>query len=107
MTAQRTSARLADGREIIYYDETPDPVRILDDPRDLPQVESLSTARYDRLTGEWVGIAGHRQTRIYHPPTDQCPLCPSTPNNQSEIPSPEYDVVVFENTFHDVVVRIA
>ncbi len=99
MTAQRTSARLADGREIIYYDETPDPVRILDDPRDLPQVESLSTARYDRLTGEWVGIAGHRQTRIYHPPTDQCPLCPSTPNNQSEIPSPEYDVVVFENRF--------
>ncbi len=99
MTLQRTSARLADGREIIYFDETPGAVRVLDDPRDLPPVESLSTARYDRLTGEWVGIAGHRQTRTYHPPADQCPLCPSTSVNSSEIPSPTYDVVVFENRF--------
>ena len=99
MTLTRISAQLADGREIIYFDEKPDRVRVLDDPRDLPKVESLSTARYDRLTGEWVGIAGHRQTRIYHPPTDQCPLCPSNPTNASEIPSPEYDVVVFENRF--------
>lgn len=99
MTVFRTSARLADGREIIYFDETPGAVRVLTDPRDLPRVESTSTARYDRITGEWVGIAGHRQTRIYHPPTDQCPLCPSTPVNSSEIPSPAYDVVVFENRF--------
>ena len=99
MSIIRTSARLADGREIIYFDESPGAVRILLDPRDLPKVESLSTARYDRLTGEWVGIAGHRQTRIYHPPTDQCPLCPSSPTNASEIPSPTYDVVVFENRF--------
>ena len=99
MTVHRTSARLADGREIIYFDETPDAIRVLEDPRDLPPVVSLSTARYDQLTGEWVGIAGHRQTRIYHPPTDQCPLCPSTPKNQSEIPSAGYDVVVFENRF--------
>ena len=99
MTLVRTSARLADGREIIYFDETPDAVRVLRDPRDLPAVESLSTARYDRLTGEWVGIAGHRQTRIYHPPADQCPLCPSSSGNASEIPSPTYDVVVFENRF--------
>ncbi len=99
MTLLRTSARLADGREIIYFDETPDAIRVLDDPRDLPTVESTSTARFDQLTGEWVGIAGHRQSRIYHPPTDQCPLCPSSANNSSEIPSPEYDVVVFENRF--------
>ena len=99
MTLTRIAARLADGREIIYFDESPDRVRILTDPRDLPKVESLSTARYDRLTGEWVGIAGHRQTRIYHPPADQCPLCPSSPSNASEIPSSNYDVVVFENRF--------
>lgn len=99
MTLTRISARLADGREIIYFDEQPDRVRVLQDPRDLPKVESLSTARFDRLTGEWVGIAGHRQTRIYQPPADQCPLCPSTATNASEIPSPEYDVVVFENRF--------
>src|SRR5205085_1488248 len=81
------------------FHESPDLVRVLHDPRDLPPVESVSTARFDRLTGEWVGIAAHRQTRIYHPPTDQCPLCPSTAVNQSEIPSAQYDVVVFENRF--------
>jgi len=99
VTLTRTSARLADGREIIYFDETPQAPRVLTDPRDLPTVESLSTARYDRLTGEWVGIAGHRQTRIYHPPANECPLCPSTPENHTEIPSPAYDVVVFQNRF--------
>jgi UDPglucose--hexose-1-phosphate uridylyltransferase len=99
VTATRTSARLADGREIIYFDEKPGECRVLTDPRDLPAVESMSSARYDRLTGEWVGIAGHRQTRIYHPPANECPLCPSTSTNASEIPSPTYDVVVFENRF--------
>jgi len=95
----RTSARMADGREIIYFDETPDAERVFDDPRDLPAVIPGSQVRYDALLDEWVGIAGHRQTRIYHPPANACPLCPSTPTNQSEIPSPDYDVVVFENRF--------
>lgn len=95
----RTSARLADDREIIYFDESPNAVRVLEDPRDLPTVESTSVARFDQLTGEWVGIAGHRQTRIYHPPAEACPLCPSSPANASEIPSAQYDVVVFENRF--------
>ena len=95
----RTSARLADGREIIYFDETPHAKRILEDPRDLAPVIPGSTVRYDALQDEWVGIAGHRQTRIYQPPAHACPLCPSTPSNASEIPSPDYDVVVFENRF--------
>ncbi|MEP6561814.1 MAG: galactose-1-phosphate uridylyltransferase, partial [Nakamurella sp.] len=67
--------------------------------RDLPPVIPGSQVRYDALTGEWVGIAGHRQTRIYHPPANACPLCPTTAENASEIPSPDYDVVVFENRF--------
>ena len=95
----RTSARLADGREIIYFDESPDEPRVLADPRDLPEVSNLSEIRYDALLHEWVGIAGHRLTRTYHPPANACPLCPSTPDNASEIPSPAYDVVVFENRF--------
>ena len=90
---------MADGRELIYFDETPDADRILDDPRELPAVIPGSRVRYDALLDEWVGIAGHRQTRTYHPPADACPLCPSTATNQSEIPSPDYDVVVFENRF--------
>ncbi|MET0967017.1 MAG: galactose-1-phosphate uridylyltransferase, partial [Nakamurella sp.] len=95
----RTTARMADGRELIYFDETPDAPRVLADERDLPAVIHGSQVRYDAITGEWVGIAGHRQTRTYHPPTNACPLCPSTPTNASEIPSPDYDVVVFENRF--------
>ena len=94
-----TKAAMADGREIIYYDEKPDAVRVFVDPRDIPPVIPGSQVRYDALLGEWVGIAGHRQTRTYHPPVNACPLCPSTPENQSEIPSPDYDVVVFENRF--------
>lgn len=96
---RRTEARMADGRQLIYFDETDHPGRVLDDPRDLPAVVPASEVRYDALLGEWVGIAGHRQTRTYHPPADACPLCPSSPTNPSEIPSPSYDVVVFENRF--------
>ena len=93
------TARMADGRELIYFDETHHEDRVLIDPRDLPEVVPGSQVRYDALLGEWVAIAGHRQTRIYHPPANACPLCPSTGRNPSEIPSPSYDVVVFENRF--------
>jgi UDPglucose--hexose-1-phosphate uridylyltransferase len=95
----KSVARMADGRELIYFDETPHEDRVPDDPRDLPEVIPGSQVRYDALLGEWVGIAGHRQTRTYHPPANACPLCPSSASNQSEIPSPSYDVVVFENRF--------
>ena len=95
----RTVTTMADGRQLIYFDETPDAARVLTDERDLPSVIPGSQVRYDALLGEWVGIAGHRQTRTYHPPANACPLCPSTPSNLSEIPSPAYDVVVFENRF--------
>ncbi len=97
-SVNRISARLADG-EIINFDESPNATEILTDPRDLPLVVPASQVRIDEILSEWVGIAGHRQTRMYQPPADACPLCPSTPENQSEIPSPDYDVVVFENRF--------
>jgi UDPglucose--hexose-1-phosphate uridylyltransferase len=97
--ARVLSARLSDGRELIYFDDSVDPVRLLTDSRDMPVVEPASVARYDALLGEWVGIAGHRQTRTYHPPANQCPLCPTRATFKTEIPSPDYDVVVFENRF--------
>lgn len=96
---RRTSIRLADGRELLYFDESADADRSRPDRRDLPAVESASQARYDVLTGQWVGIAGHRQTRTYHPPANACPLCPTSAEFASEIPAPDYDVVVFENRF--------
>lgn len=95
----RTAIRLADGRELIYFDEAAGQDRTLPDQRNLPIVEHHCQVRFDQLTGEWIAIAAHRQGRTYHPPADQCPLCPSTPLHQSEIPASDYDVVVFENRF--------
>ena len=91
--------RLADGRELIYFDDTPGAQRRLDDPRDLPPATTLSEVRYDAVLDEWVTVASHRQGRTHLPPTDECPLCPSRDGRQTEIPSDDYDVVVFENRF--------
>ena len=94
----RTAIRLADGRELIYFDER-DADRSAVDKRDLPPPPPASQLRLDPLVDEWVAFAAHRQTRTFLPPSHQCPLCPSTPDFASEIPSPDYDVVTFENQF--------
>jgi len=65
----------------------------------LSPVQVGSEARRDRLLDEWVVIASHRQDRTFLPANDQCPLCPSTDTMLTEIPAPEYEVVVFENRF--------
>jgi UDPglucose--hexose-1-phosphate uridylyltransferase len=103
----KKSARLADGREIIYFDETPGLNRAL--ARDLreglapvpaPGTWSPEQAvRWDPLLGEWVIIAAQRQERTFLPPPDQCPLDPSAPGRHTEVPADSYDVVVFENRF--------
>ena len=92
---------LADGRELIYFDEpaTHDDRTKLVDRRVLPTSHPSSTLRLDRILDEWVAIAGHRQTRTYLPPDSECPLCPSNATHLSEIPATDYDVVVFENRF--------
>jgi UDPglucose--hexose-1-phosphate uridylyltransferase len=96
---RRTAARLADGREIIYFDDRENAPRELDDRRDLPPRSNGSELRYDAALDEWVVIASHRQNRTHLPPSDECPLCPSTVDRRTEIPSSHYDVVVFENRF--------
>jgi len=90
---------LADGRQLIYFDDAPGSDRSGTDHRDLPATASTSQIRWDPLFNEWSVIAGHRQSRTYKPPTDSCPLCPSRPGRPSEIPAAEYDVAVFENRF--------
>ena len=95
----RTVSRLADGRELLYFDETPGIDRSQPDRRDIPAARTASEIRYDVLVDQWVVIAGHRQTRTHLPPTTQCPLCPSTSDRLTEIPASDYDVVVFENRF--------
>ena len=71
----KSSARLADGREIVYFDEAPglgrDHVR---DTRPLPpRIPGPQPPhgrpdwgiRWDRLAGEWVVIAAARQDRTF------------------------------------------
>jgi galactose-1-phosphate uridylyltransferase (family 1) len=94
----RTSRRLADGREILYFDSEPVP-RDAVDTRELPPVATHSQLRWDALLGEWVVIASHRQTRTFLPPADECPLDASRPGRPTEIPESSYQVVVFENRF--------
>jgi UDPglucose--hexose-1-phosphate uridylyltransferase len=105
----KSSTRLADGREIIYFDEEPGLDRVLvRDTRPLPPRRPGPPGpigapeqgiRWDPLAGEWVVIAAARQDRTFLPPADQCPLDPSTPGRPTEIPASSYDVVVFENRF--------
>ncbi|WP_406194581.1 galactose-1-phosphate uridylyltransferase [Kitasatospora sp. NBC_01560] len=95
----RTTAKLADGRELIYFDSDAAADRGTRDLRPLEAVSSRSEIRRDPATGAWVTIAAHRQSRIYHPPADECPLCPSRDGRLSEIPDADYQVAVFENRF--------
>jgi UDPglucose--hexose-1-phosphate uridylyltransferase len=96
---KKTLGRLADGREIIYFDESDDAQRELLDGRRLAGSPTKSEIRFDPLLREWVVMASHRQGRTHLPSSDDCPLCPSTDDRYTEIPSPSYDVVAFENRF--------
>ena len=96
---RRTPAFLADGREIIYFDHPDAPTRQTHDPRDLAPVSTSSQVRHDPVLDEWVVLATHRQDRTHLPPTHECPLCPSRDGRQTEIPSSDYHVVVFENRY--------
>jgi len=117
---RRTSTTLADGRELIYFDDSEPYVsgaatRRLDDPRPLPDrfapivgddgvalpIESPELRR-DALTGDWIPMAASRMNRTFLPPADSNPLAPAKPGaaySDGEIPAEDYDVVVFENRF--------
>ena len=101
----KTTGSLADGREIIYFDDTEPYLsgtasRHVADTRHLDPAGGGSSLRYDVLTGEWVAIASHRNERTFLPPKEECPLCPTGRGTApSEIPASDYDVVVFENRF--------
>lgn len=99
---KKTSTRLADGRELIYYDRRDDAVRDAADRRPLdPAAPGATTSeiRHDPLLGDSIAIASHRQARTYHPPADACPLCPTEGDRLSEVPDSSYHVAVFENRF--------
>lgn len=96
---RKTIRRLADGREIIYYDELGERERNAADTRPLAPMAVSSSLRYDDILGTWVMYASHRQDRTYLPSTEDCPLCPSRPGHPTEVPESSYEVAVFENRF--------
>ncbi len=117
---RRTATRLADGRELFYFDDSEPYVsgaatRRLDDPRPLahrfdpaPGPDGVSAPatgpqmRRDPLTGEWIPMATHRMNRTFLPGPGANPLAPADPTSDysdGEIPATDYDVVVFENRF--------
>ncbi|MFT4185922.1 MAG: galactose-1-phosphate uridylyltransferase [Micrococcaceae bacterium] len=94
-----TKAKLSDGREIFFYDdESGKDRKIIDNREDIGRPPT-GKMRYDILRDEWISFASHRQTRTLLPKSSECPLCPTTPEFETEIPTTNYDVVVFENRF--------
>lgn len=92
--------QLSDGREAIFFQDADSPApTVMADHRVAEGRPEDGVLRFDMLTGEWVAIATHRQTRTHLPAAENCPLCPSTQQRLTEVPAPDYDVVVFENKF--------
>ncbi len=76
----RISGKLADGRDIFYFDDASSslPQARKQDTRDLPERPQTAQLRFDPLSSEWITVASHRQQRAFLPPAHACPLCPTT-----------------------------
>ena len=92
----RTSRTMNDGRTIRYYD-TANQSRTIKDQRPEEEQPGIGELRLDPLLNEWVAMAAHRQGRIFLPPKELCPLCPTTGDLLTEIPESDFEVVVFDN----------
>ncbi len=97
----RTDRQLADGRAIFYYD-TKGQKRTAEDRRPKEDQSPIGELRHNALYDDWVAVAAHRQNRVFHPPKEMCPLCPTSADATTmltEIPESDYEVVVFDNRF--------
>lgn len=94
----RNDRLMADGRTIRYYD-TQGQSRNASDRREREEQPGIGELRLDPLVNEWVAMAAHRQGRIFLPPKELCPLCPTHDDLLSEIPEADYEVAVFDNRF--------
>jgi UDPglucose--hexose-1-phosphate uridylyltransferase len=95
---KKITGKLFDGRDIHYFDDagSSNSSEKKPDLREPAVRPPLAELRQDPLNGEWIAVAAHRHTRAFLPPSSQCPLCPATTENLSEVPD-TFDVVVFEN----------
>jgi UDPglucose--hexose-1-phosphate uridylyltransferase len=93
----RTDLEMADGRTIRYYDSKPTKREAVDQ-RPKEAQPGIGELRFDPLVNEWVAISAHRQNRIFLPPKELCPLCPTKSSELlTEIPDSDFEVVVFDN----------
>lgn len=94
----KISTKLSDGRDLVYFDDAghslgPDRKA---DAREAAPRPPVAQMRLDSLSGDWISVAAARQNRAFLPPAHQCPLCPTSADNLSELPD-TFDVAVFEN----------
>lgn len=92
----RTDRKMADGRTIRYYDSKVTKREAID-LRPQEEQPGIGQLRFDPLVNEWIAISAHRQNRIFLPPKELCPLCPSKDDLLTEIPESDFEVVVFDN----------
>jgi UDPglucose--hexose-1-phosphate uridylyltransferase len=92
----RNDRLMSDARTIRYYD-TNGQKREASDSRPVEVQPTIGELRLDPLVNEWVAMAAHRQGRVFLPPKELCPLCPTTGELLTEIPEKDYEVVVFDN----------
>ncbi len=97
---KKTRFDRADGRYLYWYSfDAPPPVAldVEEQERGRDQIE----LRWNAPLGEQVIVSTGRQERTFLPPDEYCPLCPTAGAGAfaTEIPSPDYEIAVFENRF--------
>src|SRR5665647_618138 len=108
----RQVVRKPDGRSVIFYGFSASvcveprpaaPAAEADPPPAAGITEQPPPAaelRWNPVLREWVATAALRQDRTFFPPPDYCPLCPTSEGSYAtEIPRPDYEIVVFESRF--------
>lgn len=93
---RRNDRLMADGRTIRYYDSA-NQSRTAIDQRPVEAQPAIGELRLDSLVNEWVVMSAHRQGRVFLPPKELCPLCPTTGELLTEIPERDFEVAVFDN----------
>jgi UDPglucose--hexose-1-phosphate uridylyltransferase len=100
MPLRKTRITKADGRYLWYYAwDRPPPEVIASGVEPAMETEGLEL-RWHPLLETWVVVAPDRQDRTFLPPPEYCPLCATRDAAApTEVPSAEYEIVVFENRF--------
>ncbi len=87
---------MPDGRALHLYGDLTGEPRWRETP-EASHPSNLSHRRWHPLRHEWVVYSSHRQSRIYKPDQNACPLCADSPGG--EVPVQDFSIAVFDNRF--------